>query len=412
MRILIATCNRSIIGGVERYLKTLIPALLERGHRVAILYEHSSAAGATPVDPPNAGMPIWFWEDLRLNPALWQELSTWKPEVVYSHSSQSLEMESALLSSYPTVLYAHVYLGTCITGRKSHAFPQIQPCDRHFGPMCLVMHYPCRCGGLNPLRMWQMYRSQRLRNSRLSDYRAILVASKHMYREFEEHGVSRDRLRLVALPMTDTMTQIFPPAPRLPDGKIVFVGRLTDLKGADYLMKAIPKAAEQLGRPLTLTIAGDGPQRATLQDLADKLGVTVHFTGWIGSEQKLDVMRQADLLAVPSLWPEPFGLVGIEAGHLGTPAVGYAVGGIRDWLIAGKTGELAPGDPPTVQGLADAIVRAVGDPGHYAALCRGAWELASRFTLSAHVIMLEEILSANTNVVSWTSAAFSSTVPH
>ena len=167
MRILIATCNRAIVGGVERYLNTLIPALVQRGHQVAILYEHSSPAGATPVDPPNAGTPIWFWEALRLNPALWQALTAWKPDVVYSHSSHSLEMESVLLSSYPTVLYAHVYLGTCATGRKCHAFPQIRPCTRRFGPMCLVLHYPRRCGGLNPLRTWQMYQSQARRNSRL-----------------------------------------------------------------------------------------------------------------------------------------------------------------------------------------------------------------------------------------------------
>ena len=105
-------------------------------------------------------------------------------------------------------------------------------------------------------------------------------------------------------------------------------------------------------------------------------------------------MRRADLLAVPSLWPEPFGQVGVEGGRLGVPAVGYAVGGIPDWLIPGRSGELAPGDPPTVQGLAEAIVRVLADPSHYSSLCRGAWELASRFTLDAHLAELELILGA------------------
>ena len=77
------------------------------------------------------------------------------------------------------------------------------------------------------------------------------------------------------------------------------------------------------------------------------------------------------------------------------PAVGYAVGGIPDWLIPGRSGELAPGDPPTVQGLAEAIVRVLADPSHYSSLCRGAWEVASRFTLNAHLKELEPILSAD-----------------
>jgi glycosyltransferase involved in cell wall biosynthesis len=105
-------------------------------------------------------------------------------------------------------------------------------------------------------------------------------------------------------------------------------------------------------------------------------------------------MRQADLLAVPSVWPEPFGLVGIEAGSIGLPAVAYAVGGIPDWLLPGQSGEVAAADPPTVDGLADAIVRALADPGHYANLCRGAWEVAQRFTLDTHIAKLVPILEA------------------
>ncbi|HEV3331393.1 MAG TPA: glycosyltransferase, partial [Bryobacteraceae bacterium] len=104
---------------------------------------------------------------------------------------------------------------------------------------------------------------------------------------------------------------------------------------------------------------------------------------------KAELLAATDLLAVPSLWPEPFGLVGIEAGAWGVPAVGYAVGGIPDWLIPGETGELAPGDPPTVAGLADAIVRALESAAHHAELQRGARQLARRFTLEAHLTKLE-----------------------
>jgi len=119
----------------------------------------------------------------------------------------------------------------------------------------------------------------------------------------------------------------------------------------------------------------------------------VEFMGWVPTVEKLNLMRQVDLLAVPSLWPEPFGLVGIEAGCLGLPAVGYATGGIPDWLVAGETGELAPGDPPTVEGLAEAMIRALASPEHHTRLATGAWSLAKLFTLENHLARLEPILT-------------------
>ena len=169
------------------------------------------------------------------------------------------------------------------------------------------------------------------------------------------------------------------------------IARLTNVKGGHYLIQAVSRAAEKLG-PLTLTIAGNGPERQRLENLAREFQVHADFAGWVGTAEKLELLSQSDLLAVPSLWPEPFGLVGIEAGCVGLPAVGFAVGGIPDWLIPGYSGELAPADPPTVEGLAEAIVGALSDPARHARLRRGAWEVARRFTLESHLAKLEPIL--------------------
>jgi glycosyltransferase involved in cell wall biosynthesis len=105
-------------------------------------------------------------------------------------------------------------------------------------------------------------------------------------------------------------------------------------------------------------------------------------------------MRAADVLVVPSVWPEPFGMVGIEAGSVGLPAIAYAVGGIPDWLIPGVSGESAPGERPNPQQLAEAIVRALGDPDHHQRLRIGAWEVARRFSPEAHLERLLPVLKA------------------
>src|SRR5207248_7749720 len=115
-------------------------------------------------------------------------------------------------------------------------------------------------------------------------------------------------------------------------------------KGGHHLIEALPRAAAALGRRLTLVVAGDGPEEARLEALARRRGVPAEFRGWVTAAEREALTRGVDLLAVPSLWPEPFGLVGIEAGCVGVPAAAYAAGGIPDWLTPGAAGEAAPGD--------------------------------------------------------------------
>jgi glycosyltransferase involved in cell wall biosynthesis len=84
----------------------------------------------------------------------------------------------------------------------------------------------------------------------------------------------------------------------------------------------------------------------------------------------------------------------VEAGGVGLPSVAFAVGGIPDWCEPGESGELAPGNPPTPEGLAEALVRALADPGHHARLREGAWRMARRFNAEAHVDALSALLRA------------------
>jgi glycosyltransferase involved in cell wall biosynthesis len=167
---------------------------------------------------------------------------------------------------------------------------------------------------------------------------------------------------------------------------------MTVVKGGEQAIAALPRAARSLDRPLRLVLAGDGPALHTWQQRARRIGATVEFPGRLSGTELDALRRQADLLLVPSLWPEPFGLVGIEAGCVGLPAAGFASGGIPDWLVPGETGESAPADPPTPGGLAAAIVRALRDPAHHQRLREGAWRMAWRYTLESHLDQLGPIL--------------------
>ncbi len=391
MRILLTTSYRNLGGGAEKYLQSVIPGLVRRGHSLGLLYEYPFDAAGSRIDSEVARMPSWCSKEMGVDSAL-QSIGAWSPDVVYSHGLDDSELERSLLESYPAVLYAHTYYGTCVSGRKCYSSPRVEPCSREFGASCLALYYPRRCGGLNPRTLAQLFQLQSRRKVRLPDYRAVLVASGHMYREYARHGVSGDRLHLVPLP-TGSLPDADPPQPRPLNFRILYVGRLIDVKGVSHLLRAIPLTAAKLGHSLSLTIAGDGPERGKIEDVARRLGLAVEFAGWVDSEGRSRLIREADLIAVPSLWPEPFGLVGIEAGCGGVPAVGFAVGGIPDWLIPGRTGELAPADPPKAEALAEAMLRALADPAHHQRLRQGAWEMARKFNMERHLERLEPILA-------------------
>jgi glycosyltransferase involved in cell wall biosynthesis len=173
---------------------------------------------------------------------------------------------------------------------------------------------------------------------------------------------------------------------------------MTGLKGGPIMLDALPLVAASLKRLLTATFVGDGPDRMrweqkARQAQAENPNLSIEFTGWLDSSQLDQFMLNSGLLVVPSTWPEPFGLVGVEAGSHGLPAAAFAVGGIPEWLNDGVNGRLAPGDPPTAAGLARAIVECVGDPAEHTRLRRGALEMASRFDLNAHLNALLAILA-------------------
>jgi glycosyltransferase involved in cell wall biosynthesis len=118
----------------------------------------------------------------------------------------------------------------------------------------------------------------------------------------------------------------------------------------------------------------------------------IEFIGWVNSRQRDELFRESHLLILPSIWPEPFGQVGVEAGHHGLPSAAFSVGGIPEWLQDGMNGHLAPGDPPRADGLAGAIVRCLKDAGDYRRLSLGAEEAAGRFSRNAHMERLEPLL--------------------
>ena len=386
MRILLANEARAGAGGVETYLSGVAGALAGRGHDVALLYGNPAAeTGPTTICAADS----WSVADEDIRGAF-EHVRAWRPDVAYSHNMRRLDVDAALVADWPVVKMMHGYFGTCVSGQKTFLLPSAQPCTRRCGPPCLALYGPRRCGRLRPLEVVRSYRWAERQRRLFDDYRAIVVASRHMRDEYLAHGVEPGRVHAIPL---------FAPAARAASSNgsaidVLFLGRMTTLKGTDVLGRALDVAASALCRPLSVVIAGDGPAKGVLQsELARLPAVQAEFPGWVADSGRADLLARSGALVIPSVWPEPFGLVGLEAAAAGVPAVAFDVGGIREWLTDGVNGTLVtpPGDPVA---LGNAIATVLRDPEGRARLASGARRAACRFSTDAHVSRLERILEA------------------
>ena len=135
------------------------------------------------------------------------------------------------------------------------------------------------------------------------------------------------------------------------------VGRLHPVKGTRHLIEAFAQCRTSC--QLVLLVIGDGPQRAQLESLAQRLGIAdrVYFLG-----NRTDVPRllQAmDVFVLPSEW-EGMPNAALEAMATGLPVVATAVGGTPEVVVDGVTGLLVP--PRNSEALAQAIAQLLADP--------------------------------------------------
>jgi len=144
------------------------------------------------------------------------------------------------------------------------------------------------------------------------------------------------------------------------DPSLLFLGRLDHVKGVDLALSALPKILRK-HPSAQLVIAGDGPERGSLESQAQELGVNqaVRFIGWVGVDDVAEVIRGASMVILPSR-ADAFPLVGLQAGFMARPTVAASVGGIPELLVHGETGWLV--EPQCAEALAEGVVRLLDDP--------------------------------------------------
>ncbi len=180
------------------------------------------------------------------------------------------------------------------------------------------------------------------------------------------------------------------PAPTTVGTRLLYVGRLEAVKGTTVLLHAFKLVHEQHS-DARLEIVGDGLERARLEALATELGVSdkVRFRGWADEEAVHEALADCRALIIPSIWPENFPTVALEALAVGRAIVATRVGGMQEIVGDELTGLLVP--PGDVGALAAAMAKMVSDRHMAASMGQMARALAGQFSLdrfTSHLVDL------------------------
>jgi glycosyltransferase involved in cell wall biosynthesis len=165
---------------------------------------------------------------------------------------------------------------------------------------------------------------------------------------------------------------------------VIFVGRLAANKRPDHAVEAFALIKKRF-LDAQMWIVGEGPMRALL---SRRLPNGARLLGRLGRSELWERMSRAHVLISTSV-REGWGLVVTEANALGTPAVAYAVPGLKDAIRDGRTGILVAPDP---QSLADATSDLLQNPLLYQSLRQDAIGWGEQFTWDRTAGKLLEVL--------------------
>ncbi|GBO52368.1 glycosyltransferase [Pseudanabaena sp. lw0831] len=300
------------------------------------------------------------------------------------------EMVLDLKDQCPTVYTAHNHHPYCPSGSK-YLPHYAAVCDRKMSVIgCTWGHLIDGCGSRRPTKIISNFkRAYSALDALLKLKTTVIANSDYVRSQLLANGLPESQVITLRCGIAATSYNHEPLSRTVHAQKrILFAGRIVPDKGLDWLLKTIPI----LDSDIHLDIAGEGWAMPQVRQLAEDLQICDRVTwhGWCQKEKLEELYRQSFAVIFPSVWPEPAGLVTLEAYVRFRPVIASDVGGIPEHVQDGKTGILV--EPNNIQQLAAAIedladnfdkARAIGIAGN--ALFH------SEFTLAIHAQRLKKI---------------------
>lgn len=217
----------------------------------------------------------------------------------------------------------------------------------------------------------------------LKKYTAVpmMTVSPSQERLFRDFGFER----IFVVPEGLSVSPLERPPEKQSVPTVAFMGRLRGYKLPDHAVRAFSFIKRRI--PDTkMFVIGDGPMRKKLDRMAVK---DVTFLGKVDHQTKLDVVKKAHLLLVPSV-EEGWGLVVTEANAMGTPVVAYDVPGLRDSVRHGETGMLSRSNTP--EALAEAAIGLLQDRNELARLGAAALQYSRSFSWDKSASAVNDVI--------------------
>jgi len=213
------------------------------------------------------------------------------------------------------------------------------------------------CLESNPIKKWYRAVLSGLGGFKRLDTRHMLANSLALMQSYIQAGFPADSMQVIPngvpsdLLLNANELADLPSSGKKGDIRLLFAGRLTDLKGPDVAIQALAFLIAELGvSQAYLDIIGEGPKEyeSQLQNMVKCLGLEhkVSFIGKLDHMQLIERYTQYDVLLFPSRWAEPFGKCVIEAMARGLPVVATNRGGLAEIISDGYNGLLVPPDNP------------------------------------------------------------------
>ncbi len=338
MKILHINDHYQRIGGAEVLLFNMLDVLEKNGDTNVVVYQH--APGQIP--PHRRAYQIAGLGDVRIlsNAHVRSEvvkvIQTEKPDLIHIHDIGNPQIAKIALRFAPVLQSVFNHSFYCPGGQKY--LPSMRViCEKKLGLGCFSSAFSTHCNSVRPNVLFLSYlRSHRM--MQLNRDLQFLVLSQYQFDELIKNGCPPENIQILS-PFTD-IPQVSEMQEETPEKILLFTGRITKQKGLTALLKAV----KSIQSSFRLIVDGDGPALEEAKIFAREAGLNnkVSFVGWASPADHSQNYRKASVVIVPSLWPEPFGMVGIEAMSYGKPVVAFDVGGIPEWLEEGKTGFLIP----------------------------------------------------------------------
>ncbi|MGN6555066.1 MAG: glycosyltransferase family 4 protein [Verrucomicrobiota bacterium] len=339
MRLLFVHDRFGARAGAEVNLHLTASELKTRGHSLGIVHGPETGKGETAWRETFENcFPLSAADNTR---GVQSAIQTFCPDAIYVHKMADLSVLQTLAQSgCPVVRMVHDHDLYCLRSYKYSPLTR-KICTRAAGWGCIV---PCgavlarnRDGGL-PFK-WLSFAAKRKEIRINRQFQRMIVATDYMRQELLNNGFADARIEIHA-PVPRTVSQLPSPRPRSERNRLIFSGQIIRGKGVDVLLESLA----QIQTPFECVILGDGSHRNFCEKLSRELGLAdrVSFKGYVPPNELTAYYADAQVAVVSSVWPEPFGAVGLEAMRFGLPVVAFDAGGIKEWLLDGQNGFLVP----------------------------------------------------------------------